>query len=63
MIILKSSLAIVLFFILSGCDRFKIGEDVKESVKQVFSDKTGKIVINPQFDFTYSFSEGLAWIK
>jgi hypothetical protein len=31
--------------------------------KYGYIDKTGKIVIKPQFDFAESFSEGLAWVS
>ena len=30
--------------------------------KYGFIDRTGKMVINPQFDNTYGFSDGLAWV-
>ena len=38
-------------------DRVRIGD------KWGFADSTGKMVIDPIFDFTYGFSEGLAAVK
>ena len=31
--------------------------------KYGFIDKSGKVVIEPQFDEAYPFSEGLAWVQ
>ena len=36
---------------------------VKVNGQWGYIDKTGKIVINPQFDSAWDFSEGLAWVK
>ncbi|MDA1332428.1 MAG: WG repeat-containing protein, partial [Proteobacteria bacterium] len=42
--------------VLSGCDR----ANADESSQIEITDKTGKFVINPQFDNAYGFSQGLA---
>src|SRR3990170_1437960 len=36
---------------------------IEQNGKWGFIDKTGKYVINPQFDYVFSFSEGLARVR
>ena len=55
--------ALSLFIILTGCDKIDIGKAVEETAEEAFGDKTGQIVINPQFDDAKDFSEGLAAVE
>ena len=58
---------VILIFI--SCDQNQKTKDstglfpIRQNGKRGYIDKTGKIVINPEFDDGGSFSEGLAWVN
>ena len=73
MIILKTLLFLsVIVLPLTACRESRITKPpkdnsglfrIKQNSKWGFMDRTGKVVINPQFDGAYDFSDGLACVK
>jgi hypothetical protein len=59
------------FFLLAGCAAIQQGSAPDSAIlypislndKMGYIDRTGTIVVPPQFDFVGDFSEALAWIK